>query len=822
MATNGGHIETVEILVKRNAAVYETSTSKPSPLLVATQRGFTKVLSHSSFTIISFKLDPQIVELLVQHLGLERIVSKEPKPLLNIAAAFGHLSIVQLLVQFGADPLMCGERSMNALHEATLKGKMNVVQYLVKNGVEVDVHNLAGETPLHLAAKSGHVDVADYLLRHSADVHRKRKKGHTALHFAAARGDIPLARLLLNAGADIQACQFDIGTPLYTSAERGQVYMVRFLLKRGAKVDHPCTEEGNMPLHIASSMGHLAVIETLLTAGAYVQATNMSRQRPEDVIGSKKSLSVVERGLIESTFSRYKKKKIQEKKSVKTASPRNVSPRERKTVSPRHFEETVEPKSASPMKLQCIEIEPETGEDPGNEEEEEMSSVQEPSSPLGDYRESLPPNTASSDTARPRPSIIDEITARRAAEGFRLYDIEEFMSHPSQDAARIHTAQEYKKKPQTARTPRQTSFNWSRLQRHPGSVRGDYRHSVTESPKRASVVRSESKRLSRSGSMSIPQVSLSMNKSSTVTKLNASPSAERHKMSQGPSSARDHVGSVDSEVQHHHHHHNPVDGKHSSVFKRLPKAKRTGSQDSGSQTDATNIPFRRQGSIDVDAKGRPNLFVAANSGNAGLVNRLLESGVDPNVRVEEHGWTPLYAASRHGYVEVARKLLQHGARVNETINSNATALHGACAFGQVHVAQVLIDCGARTNATTKNGELPLHTAARNGYMHVVALLLATDRSVIDRKRISDGSTALHLAVEKQWAGAVKELIDWEANPGIAKADGITPLYLASIHGNKSIAQMILNSTVPFDVNIQTVENWTALHVACARSASHFP
>ena len=780
---------------------------------------------RSSLTLHSLssqsKRNPQIVELFVKHVGMEKIVSKEPKPPLNIAAAFGHLAIVQLLMQFGADPLKCGERSMNALHEATLHGKMNVVQYLVKNGIEVDVQNSAGETPLHLAARFGHYDVAEYLLRHSADVHRKRKAGHTALHFAAGRGDNSLVRLLLNAGADIQACQFDIGTPLYTCAERGQVGMVQFLLKKGAKVDQPCTEEGNMPLHIAASMGHLAVIEALLTAGAHVQATNMFHQRPEDLIGSKKPLSVVERGLIEATFSRYKKK-IQEKKSVKTTSPRIVSPRERRTVSPQHTEETVKPKSASPLKHQCIEIEPETGEDPGIEEEEETSSAQEPSSPLGDSRDSLPPDTASSDTVRPRPSIIDQITARRAAEGFRLYDINEFMSHPSQDAARIHTAQEYKKKPQTARTPRQTSFNWTRLQRHPGSARSDYRHSVTESPKRASVVRSESKRLSRSGSMSIPQVPPTMNKSSsTVTKLNSSPTAERNRMTQGPSSARDHVGSVDNEVQHHHHH--PVDSKHSNVFKRLPKAKRTGSQDSGSQTDATNTPSRRQGSMDVDAKGRPNLFVAANSGNAGLVNRLLESGVDPNVRVEEHGWTPLYAASRHGHVEVARKLLQHGARVNETINSGATALHGACAFGQVHVAQVLIDCGARTDATTQNGELPLHTAARNGYMHVVALLLTTNRSIIDKQRSNDGSTALHLAVEKQWAGAVKELIDWEANPGIAKEDGITPLYMTSIHGNKSIAQMILNSTVPFDVNVQTDENWTALHVACARSAiSPFP
>lgn len=748
----------------------------------------------------------QIVELFLQFLGLDIIIKKEPKPLLTVAAMFGHLPLVKLLVQSGTDPLLCEqERSMNALHEASLKGMIDVVRYLLSIGVEVDVKNAAGETSLHLAAKSNHVDVAECLIKHGADVKQHRAMGHTALHFAAARGDIPLARLLLDAGAEMEASFLDVGTPLYISAERGQVYMTRFLLKRGAVVDHPCTKHLMTPLHVASAMGQLAVIEALLTAGAGINGKNALLQRPEEIIGSRKSLTVVERALIESAFSRFKKKKLQERKNGK-APPTEGSHKKRLPTSPSHKEIKSERRSVSPDKPNTAEPELSSGEDPKNVEDVPVEEEPPPSSVKQQIlnNSSLDATTETIHTHRRKPSLIDQFTGRRT-DGFRLFDIKEFISSPSQDDHRVTPDDNPKERPGTARTPRRTSFTWSRLQRQPGSARANYRYATTESPRKErqeSLTKTTSKRLSRSGSMSVSQMPPS-GKSSSVTKSHSSHSVNQFNYTPTPSRESS-CGASDNRT--------------SARFKRIPKSKRPGSQDSGTQTDKSSFRSRRSDSVaeSVDARGRSHLFMAANCGNIGTVDRLLASGLNPNVHVEEHGWTPLYAASRNGHLEVVKRLLQHGAQVNETINSGATAMHGACAFGQEQVARVLIDHGARLDMTTKHGELPLHTAARNGYMHVVSLLLATDKSLIDRKRFNDGSTALHLAVEKQWAGAVKELIDWGANPGIAKEDGITPLYMTSIPGNKSIAKMILDSSIPFDVNIQTDENWTALHVACAR------
>ena len=777
------------------------------------------------------------MDVFLQSLGLERITRNEPKPLLNIAALFGHLMVVKLLVQHGMDPHQCDrERSLNALHEACLKGKLDVVRYLIGIGVNVNAKTVTGETGLHLAAKSGHIDVAEYLLQHDADVKHFRLTGHTALHFAAARGDIPLARLMLDAGADIEASQLDGVTPLYISAERGQMYMTRFLIKRGAKVDRPCTEQKRTPLHVASSMGHLAVIEALLMAGANLHAKNTLLQRPEEIIGTRKVLSVVERGLIESTFSRFKKnKKLQEKKRVKGPSTsHDDSPQRRQSTSPRCREITTPSLKASARdeqkqhqhqhQVSQTETIPQ-GTDPANEEDAHSATTKKSLSPTP-QRQELPSQQQqqqqhsqhqkiSSETptvTRKKLSIVDQIAAQRSNEGFRLFDIKELISKPNPEGSGAQTDRQYGERPLTARTSRRASFSWSRLQRQPGSARADYQHVIAESPRRPFVVKGESRRFSRRNN----------NLSNIVTHVPAESTKEAHsprKSHPAPADSPDATPEPfsppqDSAKHRHAHEHRP-----SGVFKRFHKSKRGSTiQDSGTQTDKTCFRAVRSelnGEM-LDHKGRSTLFVAANNGNIGMLDRLLDSGMDPNLHAEEHGWTPLYASSRNGHLEVVRKLLDHGALVNETINSGATALHGASAFGQEQVARLLIERGAKLDMTTKHGELPLHTAARNGYMHVVSLLLSTDKSVIDKRRFSDGSTALHLAVEKQWAGAVKELIDWGADPGIEKEDGITSLYMTAISGNKSIAQMILASPMPFNVNIQTVENWTALHVACAR------
>ena len=76
----------------------------------------------------------------------------------------------------------------------------------------------------------------------------------------------------------------------------------------------------------------------------------------------------------------------------------------------------------------------------------------------------------------------------------------------------------------------------------------------------------------------------------------------------------------------------------------------------------------------LDAGARPNGFtrykitpltLAAQNGNAALVERLLVAGADPDTASEE-GQTALMTAARNGSVAAVRALLKRGAQVGHT------------------------------------------------------------------------------------------------------------------------------------------------------------
>ena len=80
-------------------------------------------------------------------------------------------------------------------------------------------------------------------------------------------------------------------------------------------------------------------------------------------------------------------------------------------------------------------------------------------------------------------------------------------------------------------------------------------------------------------------------------------------------------------------------------------------------------------------------------------------------------------AALKGYVEIARILLDHAARVNEKNAAGAAPLHDAALGGHRDVAALLLDHGADIDARDDSGATPLYDAASWGSREVVDLLL---------------------------------------------------------------------------------------------------
>ena len=122
---------------------------------------------------------------------------------LPLAANYGDLERVQLLVEQGADKDKGNDSGDTPLRLASRGGWFDVVRYLVEQGSSLEKAAIDGCTPLTGASACGHLEIVRYLLEKGAEMDKADNDGDTPLHCAAANGHLEIAKLLISQGADL-------------------------------------------------------------------------------------------------------------------------------------------------------------------------------------------------------------------------------------------------------------------------------------------------------------------------------------------------------------------------------------------------------------------------------------------------------------------------------------------------------------------------------------------------------------------------------------------------------------------------------------------
>jgi ankyrin repeat protein len=186
------------------------------------------------------------------------------------AALSGDLQAVSLLVEQGAQPtftLIRGYEARTALHMAASAGHLEIVQLLLDLGANVNQRDRYGDTALVTTASNGFLNITEVLINHGADVNAVGLSGYTPLARAAGTSPLEVVRLLVEKGAHLNHRNSHRGTPLLIAAERSDLEMVQYLIDQGAEYNGVVDNDGDDVLTCAAVGGKMDTVKWLMSKG---------------------------------------------------------------------------------------------------------------------------------------------------------------------------------------------------------------------------------------------------------------------------------------------------------------------------------------------------------------------------------------------------------------------------------------------------------------------------------------------------------------------------------------------------------------------------
>ncbi len=160
----------------------------------------------------------------------------DQKTSLHCAAKHGHLEIVKLLVERGAEVY---SNPMNSYPPVFVTSDRQIVDYFLREIPEKADGTWGLGATINIAAREGWTDIVRrHIERDPLSVHQRGWIGDAPLHWASHNGHAEIVELLLAAGADIEADEINCygGKPLHWASEH-EPHIVKLLLARGANAN---------------------------------------------------------------------------------------------------------------------------------------------------------------------------------------------------------------------------------------------------------------------------------------------------------------------------------------------------------------------------------------------------------------------------------------------------------------------------------------------------------------------------------------------------------------------------------------------------------
>ncbi|OQR94498.1 hypothetical protein ACHHYP_01269 [Achlya hypogyna] len=334
IAANYGHEGVVRQLIAAGANVHHKNNGGNTPLSIAAHYGREGAVqqliaaganihhtNNHQWTPLHYAAFFGYVESARQLLAAGADINAVDKSIgtpLHWASEIGYDAMVRLFLEAGADLSLKDDKgktardiakeknktnTLNAFDEALVRaaasGDMTRVRGLLDIGVDANTTNDSGETPLLVAVTQGDAAIVELLLKAGADAFQTttdgsflvvaaQRNGHdevvavfektfkTALSSAVSRGDATEVASVLAQGNPAN-CVFEGGRSLlHVATALGIVEIIESLISAEANIN----AKGETALHVAVRCGHKSIVQLLVDAGADCDVVNEDKLTP--------------------------------------------------------------------------------------------------------------------------------------------------------------------------------------------------------------------------------------------------------------------------------------------------------------------------------------------------------------------------------------------------------------------------------------------------------------------------------------------------------------------------------------------------------------
>ncbi len=166
------------------------------------------------------------------------------------------------ITQIKDNPLLVfGTNDLNetAVHIVVKKGHLDVLWLLKDFGADFDKSDKSGWTPTHIAAQKQNLEMIMLLKKLGADINKSNKYGCIPIHIVVLGGNVRVLSALTVLGADLNKANKYGKTPAHIAAQNAYGEVFNLLAKSGAKLDK-ADNDGRTPLMIAQSNAHFTAM----------------------------------------------------------------------------------------------------------------------------------------------------------------------------------------------------------------------------------------------------------------------------------------------------------------------------------------------------------------------------------------------------------------------------------------------------------------------------------------------------------------------------------------------------------------------------------